>query len=88
MNQNEIILLILAAVLGSGGIAAYYRVRSEAPKYTAEAQSIVIANLQSENARYQAENEDLRAQVATLRIRVDLLEGEMRLLKAQVNGTT
>ena len=89
----ETIVLIALAVIGSGGAAAYYRVRVEAPKYTAEAQSIVITDLQREIKRLNTRitqsdeaNEKLRVQNEVLQIRLDTLEGEMRILARQVNG--
>ncbi len=93
MTPEAIVLIILAA-LGTGGIGVIYRVRSEAPKYTAEAQSIVITNLQAEIKRLNRRvtqgdeaNEKLRVENEAMRIRQDLLEGEMRILQDQVNGT-
>ena len=89
----ETIVLIALAIIGSGGVAAYYRVRVEAPKYTAEAQSIVITDLQREIKRLNSRitqsdeaNEKLRIQNEVQQIRLDTLEGEMRILARQVNG--
>ncbi len=85
MTDETIVLLILA-ILGTGGIGVIYRVNKEAPKYTAEAQSIVITNLQSEVKRLSEENVTLRAMDESKNIRIGILEGEMRILQRQVNG--
>ncbi len=90
---GEVVALIVAAVLGAGGLGALLRARPEAEKAQAEsfatsvgAQSTVIGNLQSENRRLSDENEQQRATIKTLELRLDVLEGEMRVIKGQVNG--
>ena len=90
---GEWVALVVAAVLGAGGLGALLRARPEAEKAEAEtfatsigAQSTVIKNLQRENLRLSDENEQQRATIATLEMRLDVLEGEMRIIKNQVNG--
>ena len=83
---GEVVALIVAATALLAGLGALLRARPEAEKAQAEsfatsvgAQSTVITNLQSENERQ-------RATIVTLELRIDVLEGEMRVIKGQVNG--
>ncbi len=82
---GEVVALIVAATALFAGLGALLRARPEAEKAQAEsfatnvgAQSTIIANLQSENERQ-------RATIVTLELRIDVLEGEMRVIKGQVN---
>ena len=83
---GEVVALIVAATALFAGLGALLRARPEAEKAQAEsfatsvgAQSTIITNLQSENERQ-------RVTINTLEIRIDVLEGEMRIIKGQVNG--
>ena len=83
---GEVVALIVAATALFAGLGALLRARPEAEKAQAEsfatsvgAQSTIITNLQSENERQ-------RATIVTQGLRIDVLEGEMRVIKGQVNG--
>ncbi len=83
---GEVVALIVAATALFAGLGALLRARPEAEKAQADsfaasvgAQSTIIGNLQTENERQ-------RATIVTLELRIDVLEGEMRVIKGQVNG--
>lgn len=76
---NEAILLLFTGLIGSGGLVAFLKARAEVPKIATEAQSLIIQNLQSENARLHAEINVLRERVSKLEARIDLLI-EQRLI--------
>ena len=83
---GDVVALIVAATALFAGLGALLRARPEAEKAQADsfatsvgAQSTIITNLQSENERQ-------RATIVTLELRIDVLEGEMRVIKGQVNG--
>ncbi len=71
----EIVALIVASLLGSGGMVALYRARSEAPLLAAKAQALVIDNLHADVARLIAERDATRLELITERARVAELEG-------------
>jgi len=83
--DSEIWIYVLTGLVGSGGLVAWARARSEAPKLAAEAQSTVIKDLNAENARLsalivleraerKAEQSVSRAEIAALRARIVALE--------------
>ncbi len=80
------ILVVLAILVGGGGIAAYIKARNEGPKFMAETQSIIIRNLQDEVKRLDQGNKELRKAREADATRIANLEDEMRILKKQVNG--
>ena len=56
----EGIIVAVSALLGAGGLTAFFRARAEAPKLAAEAQSTIIRNLVDENERLRREIRELR----------------------------
>lgn len=81
MTPIEIVLAIVVAALGSGGVVSYLRLntikgkdRAEADKAGSEAQAIVVSTLQEENKRLSVEVESLRFEVAELRGHLESME--------------
>ena len=80
-------VLVIAALLGGGGLTALLRTRAEAPKMAAEAQSTVITNLQHENERYLTRIQVLEerdrarsAEIAACKLRLQDLEIKLKKL--------
>lgn len=74
MTPIEITVLVVGALLGTGGLATLLKFRGEHQKLKSEgealavtAQGTIIANLQSENTRLSNEIQVLRVEIAEVR---------------------
>lgn len=81
MTIIEIILMIVVAALGSGGLVSFLRLNTvkgkdsaQADKASNEAQAVVIQTLQEENRRLSKEVDSLRMDVAELRGHLESME--------------
>lgn len=72
---------IISAFVGGGGLVAIFRARAEAPKLAAEAQSVVITNLISENTRLTEQNERQRKELQAVREELESVSVRLRLLE-------
>lgn len=81
MTPMEIVLAILLAAFGSGGLVSWLHIRttrdkdiSVTDKNRAEAQAVIIESLQQENARLAEDINNLRGEVAELRGHLEAME--------------
>lgn len=83
MTQLEIVLAIVAALGGLGGLAAWRNSRTAARKADVEALATTVDKLQEENERLRRRIEELETENGRLRQRIEELEKENRGLQYQ-----
>lgn len=81
-------IFILTGLVGSGGLVAWSRARSEAPKLAAEAQSTVIKDLNAENERLKElileEREERQAEQAVARAQIEALNAQINAMRKRI----
>jgi len=82
MDADQWITLGLSGLLGSGGVVAFMRARSETPKINAETQSIIIADLTAENTRLKTEITSMHSQLADALRQIEHLRERVLLLES------
>lgn len=92
--MSGLILQVLITVAGSAGLAGVVaaflnrkKTHSESIKNTADAQSVVIANVQGENARLSNSNDRLRERIEAMEERFETLERNYKTLTHQYTLT-
>lgn len=82
MEPDQWVTLAASAVVGGGGLVAWFRAKNEAPKIAAETQSIIIRDLTSENTRLKTEIATMHQQLADALHQIDKLTERVALLES------
>lgn len=82
--MTEIVLAVVVALVGGGGLASYYQTHRSGKKTDAEALSTLEPLISSWLVRMEGEIRDLRGEVDTLRAENKELRAEVEVLRVKL----
>ena len=83
MEADQWITLGASAIVGGGGMVAWFRARNEAPKLAAETQSIIIRDLTLENTRLKTEIASMHRELAEALSQINGLRDRILALESR-----